>query len=98
MLQRKLSENETMSRLRTFIRKSRGTVGLQVALAMLFPAKSKAGTAGNNQPEKSAEPANPEAKSEAPPHLTGRWDFGRLFEVAAHPEIVLTSSEEKTGL
>ncbi len=83
-----VTEKKLMSRLRKLIQKSRSTVGLQLALALLVPAKSRAAQDTKPKPDRQdGSDTTNEAKT-APPHLTGRWDFSRLFEVAAEPELV----------
>ena len=77
-----------MSRLKKILRKSRATLGLQVALAMMVPAKSKAGAEAKEKTDPNKESNSSQGSQSAPPELTGRWDFSRLFEVAAHPDIV----------
>lgn len=76
-----------MPHLRKLLKKRRITVGLQLALAMMLPPKSKGGTNGNSNRAPGESRDKFETQS-APPGLTGRWDFSRLFQVEAKPEIV----------
>jgi hypothetical protein len=63
-----------------------------MALALLMPPKGKA--AADNQVTPEAQPQDDAQPSPtAPPHLTGAWDFSRLFTVAAEPEIVKEANE-----
>ncbi len=58
-----------------------------MALAFMMPPKGKAAAEVTPQPEKN-ETLDSHASQTAPPHLTGSWDFSRLFKVEADPEIV----------
>ena len=87
-----------MTRLKKILRKGKSTVGLQIALAMLVPSKGKAGSEVQEKPGKESDELKSPASVTAPPALTGAWDFGRLFDVAAHPEIVKDADESASLL
>jgi len=55
---------------------------------MMVPAKGKAGAEAKGKTDPNKESSSSQGSQSAPPELTGRWDFSRLFEVAAHPDIV----------
>lgn len=63
-------------------------MGLHLALAMVFPAKGKASPEAKFQPTKRKADAKSDVAPVSGSGPTGRWDFSRLFNVAAHPEVV----------
>lgn len=76
-----------MSNWRKILRNSRTGVGLQMALALMVPPKGRAATEKPPEPDRNT-PDEGHPSPTAPPNLTGRWDFSRLFTVAAEPETV----------
>jgi len=57
-------------------------------LALLVPAKGKAAQETKPKADRNDGSDTTNETMTAPPHLTGRWDFSRLFKVAAEPELV----------
>lgn len=62
-----------------------------MALALLLPPKAKAANVDIDIDNDDDVMENPLPTS--PPELTGRWDFGRLLNVEAHPDIVAKAAE-----
>lgn len=75
------------------LQKNHATVGIQLALAMLVPAKGKSATEAGSRLAKKEQSSENQESVTAPPHLTGRWDFSRLFAVAADPDVVHDAEE-----